>query len=34
MTSGDTAGMGEETEEIMRRAGISHLVAVSGETVR
>ena len=33
MTSGDTAGMGEETEEIMRRAGISHLVAVSGANI-
>ncbi|WP_422114739.1 ComEC/Rec2 family competence protein [Brachybacterium sp. UNK5269] len=32
MTSGDTSGLGEETEEIMRRAGIAHLVAVSGET--
>lgn len=30
MTSGDTSGMSEETKEIMRRAGISHLVAVSG----
>lgn len=33
MTSGDTSGMGEETEEIMRRAGISHLVAVSGANI-
>ena len=33
MTTGDTRGMGEETEEIMRRAGISHLVAVSGANI-
>lgn len=33
MTTGDTAGMGERTEEIMRRAGISHLVAVSGANI-
>lgn len=31
MTTGDTRGMSERTEEIMRRAGISHLVAVSGD---
>lgn len=33
MTTGDTAGMGERTEDIMRRAGISHLVAVSGANI-
>lgn len=33
MTIGDTRGMREETEEIMRRAGISHLVAVSGANI-
>lgn len=33
MTTGDTRGMGEPTEEIMRRAGISHLVAVSGANI-
>ncbi len=33
MTTGDTSGMGERTEEIMRRAGISHLVAVSGANI-
>jgi competence protein ComEC len=33
MTTGDTSGLGEETEEIMRRAGISHLVAVSGANI-
>ena len=33
MTTGDTSGMGEQTEEIMRRAGISHLVAVSGANI-
>ncbi|MFC7374608.1 ComEC/Rec2 family competence protein [Brachybacterium sp. GCM10030268] len=33
MTSGDTTGMGEATEETMRRAGISHLVAVSGANI-
>ncbi|WP_394214314.1 ComEC/Rec2 family competence protein [Brachybacterium vulturis] len=33
MTLGDTRGMGEQTEEIMRRAGISHLVAVSGANI-
>src|SRR5699024_12775196 len=33
MTTGDTRGMGEQTEEIMRRAGISHLVAVSGANI-
>lgn len=33
MITGDTAGMGERTEDIMRRAGISHLVAVSGANI-
>ncbi|GAA4526770.1 ComEC/Rec2 family competence protein [Brachybacterium paraconglomeratum] len=33
MTTGDTRGMSEQTEEIMRRAGISHLVAVSGANI-
>ncbi|MCG7308664.1 ComEC/Rec2 family competence protein [Brachybacterium sp. ACRRE] len=33
MTTGDTSGMSTETEEIMRRAGISHLVAVSGANI-
>lgn len=33
MTTGDTQGMSEQTEEIMRRAGISHLVAVSGANI-
>ncbi|PWH05537.1 competence protein ComEC [Brachybacterium endophyticum] len=33
MTTGDTSGMSESTEEIMRRAGISHLVAVSGANI-
>jgi competence protein ComEC len=33
MTTGDTSGMSERTEEIMRRAGISHLVAVSGANI-
>lgn len=33
MTTGDTSGLHEETEEIMRRAGISHLVAVSGANI-
>ncbi|MGP5005585.1 ComEC/Rec2 family competence protein [Brachybacterium tyrofermentans] len=33
MTTGDTSGLREETEEIMRRAGISHLVAVSGANI-
>src|SRR5690606_16729299 len=33
MTTGDTHGLGEGTEEIMRRAGISHLVAVSGANI-
>ncbi|MDN5820883.1 MAG: ComEC/Rec2 family competence protein, partial [Brachybacterium sp.] len=33
MVLGDTRGMGETTEEIMRRAGISHLVAVSGANI-
>src|SRR5699024_6281212 len=33
MTTGDTSGMGEQTDEIMHRAGISHLVAVSGANI-
>jgi competence protein ComEC len=33
MTTGDTSGMSAETEEIMQRAGISHLVAVSGANI-
>lgn len=33
MTTGDTTGMSERTEEAMRRAGISHLVAVSGANI-
>ncbi|GAA1487586.1 ComEC/Rec2 family competence protein [Brachybacterium sacelli] len=33
MTTGDTSGLGAETEEMMRRAGISHLVAVSGANI-
>ena len=33
MSIGDTRGLGEEAEEIMRRAGISHLVAVSGANI-
>jgi competence protein ComEC len=33
MTTGDTRGMSEDAEEIMRRAGISHLVAVSGANI-
>ena len=33
MTSGDTHGLGERSEEIMQRAGISHLVAVSGANI-
>ncbi|WP_114854865.1 ComEC/Rec2 family competence protein [Brachybacterium sp. YJGR34] len=33
MTSGDTSGMTERTEEIMRRAGLTHLVAVSGANI-
>lgn len=33
MTSGDTTGLSASSEEIMRRAGISHLVAVSGANI-
>ena len=33
MTTGDTLGMSERSEEMMRRAGISHLVAVSGANI-
>lgn len=33
MAIGDTRGLGAEAEEIMRRAGISHLVAVSGANI-
>ncbi|MDN5688120.1 MAG: ComEC/Rec2 family competence protein [Brachybacterium sp.] len=33
MTTGDTAGLGAGTEEMMRRAGISHLIAVSGANI-
>lgn len=33
MTSGDTHGLGDRSEEIMQRAGISHLVAVSGANI-
>jgi competence protein ComEC len=33
MTTGDTEGMNAEVEEAMRRAGISHLVAVSGANI-
>lgn len=33
MTTGDTSGLSQETEEIMQRAGISHLVAVSGANI-
>lgn len=33
MVLGDTRGMGETTQDIMRRAGISHLVAVSGANI-
>lgn len=33
MTTGDTRGLSEHTEEIMQRAGISHLVAVSGANI-
>lgn len=33
MTTGDTAGLAASSEEIMRRAGISHLVAVSGANI-
>jgi competence protein ComEC len=33
MSTGDTAGLSATSEEIMRRAGISHLVAVSGANI-
>ncbi|MEE1650984.1 ComEC/Rec2 family competence protein [Brachybacterium sp. J144] len=33
MTTGDTAGLSARSEEIMQRAGISHLVAVSGANI-
>ena len=33
LTTGDTTGMGGATEEQLRRAGLSHLVAVSGSNV-
>lgn len=33
LTTGDTTGMGWVTEEQLRRAGLSHLVAVSGSNV-
>ncbi|MGY5764672.1 ComEC/Rec2 family competence protein [Brachybacterium sp. DNPG3] len=33
MTTGDTHGLSEDAEEMMRRAGISHLVAVSGANI-
>lgn len=33
MTTGDTHGLGEDSEQAMRRAGISHLVAVSGANI-
>lgn len=33
LTTGDTTGMGPATEEQLRRAGLSHLVAVSGSNV-
>jgi competence protein ComEC len=33
LTTGDTTGMGRATEEQLRRAGLSHLVAVSGSNV-
>ena len=33
LTTGDTTGMGWTTEEQLRRAGLSHLVAVSGSNV-
>lgn len=33
MTTGDTLGLSEQAEEMMRRAGISHLVAVSGANI-
>lgn len=33
MTTGDTHGLSRDAEEAMRRAGISHLVAVSGANI-
>jgi competence protein ComEC len=33
LTTGDTSGLGESAEELLRRAGLSHLVAVSGSNV-
>ena len=33
LTTGDTTGMGPATEEQLRRAGLTHLVAVSGSNV-
>lgn len=33
MTTGDTSGLSPQVEEQMRRAGISHLVAVSGANI-
>ena len=33
MTTGDTAGLSTASEEMMRRAGISHLIAVSGANI-
>lgn len=33
MATGDTHGLSEEAEDAMRRAGISHLVAVSGANI-
>jgi competence protein ComEC len=33
LTTGDTSGMDEPTKEQLRRAGLSHLVAVSGSNV-
>ena len=33
MTTGDTHGLSERSEEIMQRAGISHLIAVSGANI-
>ena len=33
LVTGDTDGMGRESEELLRRAGLSHLVAVSGSNV-
>lgn len=33
MTTGDTSGLSQQAEDAMRRAGISHLVAVSGANI-